>query len=561
MSAEPEIPKVEVPKLEESVTEDTPAPTTDDQNNQTPQVIDVEKLQHEFQESAKRYLVEQTAQVIVPSFAKWFDLSKIHDIEKKSLPDFFVEDGSGYKSSQDYKYIRDFIVNTFRLNPKEYLTITAVRRNLSGDVTNIIRIHQFLEQWGLINYQIDPKTKSSVLGPQYTGHFQITLDAPQGLVPFVPENAELTKATPSNVTKTDDLNNENIPTAKENELPLNLEIRRNVYATGEKKTNYKTNNIVHYSCSICGKDTTEVRYHNLKIKSYMYNPTSTINNASVLCEICYDQGLFPLSFHSSDFIQLKKTEEGEKWSEQEILLLLEGIEMFGTYEPPSSTGPVNVNANLNNQWDKISEHVATKTREQCIIKFIQLPIEDKFLTKLIKEENEKDTTKSVVSQSLVQDIAAKLVSTTEGREFILQNAEENLKHAQLEQTNLVNQVIELTLGKFNLKLKKIDELQANLLKYENQLNLERKQILLERWVQFEKISKLKESNPELSTVLDDLLKPVKINEIHKSVKQSNQTENGDDKMDVDESSNENDDNTSKLPVSVKEPKAYQFWSG
>lgn len=561
MSAEPEIPKVEVPKLEESVTEDTPAPTTDDQNNQTPQVIDVEKLQHEFQESAKRYLVEQTAQVIVPSFAKWFDLSKIHDIEKKSLPDFFVEDGSGYKSSQDYKYIRDFIVNTFRLNPKEYLTITAVRRNLSGDVTNIIRIHQFLEQWGLINYQIDPKTKSSVLGPQYTGHFQITLDAPQGLVPFVPENAELTKATPSNVTKTDDLNNENIPTAKENELPLNLEIRRNVYATGEKKTNYKTNNIVHYSCSICGKDTTEVRYHNLKIKSYMYNPTSTINNASVLCEICYDQGLFPLSFHSSDFIQLKKTEEGEKWSEQEILLLLEGIEMFGTYEPPSSTGPVNVNANLNNQWDKISEHVATKTREQCIIKFIQLPIEDKFLTKLIKEENEKDTPKSVVSQSLVQDIAAKLVSTTEGREFILQNAEENLKHAQLEQTNLVNQVIELTLEKFNLKLKKIDELQANLLKYENQLNLERKQILLERWVQFEKISKLKESNPELSTVLDDLLKPVKINEIHKSVKQSNQTENGDDKMDVDESSNENDDNTSKLPVSVKEPKAYQFWSG
>lgn len=561
MSAEPEIPKVEVPKLEESVTEDTPAPTTDDQNNQTPQVIDVEKLQHEFQESAKRYLVEQTAQVIVPSFAKWFDLSKIHDIEKKSLPDFFVEDGSGYKSSQDYKYIRDFIVNTFRLNPKEYLTITAVRRNLSGDVTNIIRIHQFLEQWGLINYQIDPKTKSSVLGPQYTGHFQITLDAPQGLVPFVPENAELTKAIPSNVTKTDDLNNENIPTAKENELPLNLEIRRNVYATGEKKTNYKTNNIVHYSCSICGKDTTEVRYHNLKIKSYMYNPTSTINNASVLCEICYDQGLFPLSFHSSDFIQLKKTEEGEKWSEQEILLLLEGIEMFGTYEPPSSTGPVNVNANLNNQWDKISEHVATKTREQCIIKFIQLPIEDKFLTKLIKEENEKDTTKSVVSQSLVQDIAAKLVSTTEGREFILQNAEENLKHAQLEQTNLVNQLIELTLEKFNLKLKKIDELQANLLKYENQLNLERKQILLERWVQFEKISKLKESNPELSTVLDDLLKPVKINEIHKSVKQSNQTENGDDKMDVDESSNENDDNTSKLPVSVKEPKAYQFWSG
>ena len=59
-----------------------------------------------------------------------------------------------------------------------------------------------------------------------------------------------------------------------------------------------------------------------------------------------------------------------------------------------------------------------------------LPIEDKFLTKLIKEETKRHN-KSVVSQSLVQDIAAKLISTTEGREFILQNAEENLKHAQL----------------------------------------------------------------------------------------------------------------------------------
>jgi len=34
------------------------------------------------------------------------------------------------------------------------LTVTACRRNLAGDVCAIIRVHAFLEQWGLINYQV-----------------------------------------------------------------------------------------------------------------------------------------------------------------------------------------------------------------------------------------------------------------------------------------------------------------------------------------------------------------------------------------------------------------------
>ena len=31
---------------------------------------------------------------------------------------------------------------------------TACRRNLAGDVCAIMRVHAFLEQWGLINYQV-----------------------------------------------------------------------------------------------------------------------------------------------------------------------------------------------------------------------------------------------------------------------------------------------------------------------------------------------------------------------------------------------------------------------
>lgn len=520
---------------------------------------DIEKLKQEFQEKAKNYLAEQTAHVVIPSFAKWFSLSEVHSIEKKSFPDFFVDPASSYKTPQSYKYIRDFIVNTFRLNPKEYLTVTAVRRNLSGDVTNIIRIHQFLEKWGIINYQIDPRTKPTVVGPQYTGHFQITLDTPEGLVPFVPANAQIIKKETTEQSNTPSLPSP-APEIKSEEtqaeLSLNLEIRRDVYATGDKKSTYKSNNLVQYACSICGKDATEVRYHNLKIKSYSYNPSSTINNASILCSLCFEQGLFPLNFTSSDFIQLQNNKKSAEWTEQEILLLLEGIEMFATYEAPNANGTIASNSNA--QWDKISEHVGTKTREQCIIKFIQLPIEDKFLTKLIREdESQKSSMKD--NAILVQEVVKKLIETKQGQDLLQDNSMKNLQESILEESNLINQVIELTLEKFNLKLQKLESLQENLIKIEEQLNLERKQVLIERWVQFEKIQKLKQQRPELTDILDDLIHPVRVTEINKSLNPVKNLDN-EDKMEVDEKQADEID-SEKLPISISQPKAYQCWSG
>ncbi|KAJ3353711.1 hypothetical protein HDU83_006428 [Entophlyctis luteolus] len=70
------------------------------------------------------------------------------------------------------------MVNCFRLNPGEYLGVTAVRRNLVGDVAGIVRIHAFLEQWGLINYQIEPDTRPSQVGPSFRGHFRVTANTP-----------------------------------------------------------------------------------------------------------------------------------------------------------------------------------------------------------------------------------------------------------------------------------------------------------------------------------------------------------------------------------------------
>lgn len=48
------------------------------------------------------------------------------------------------------------------------------------------RIHGFLEQWGIINYQVGGKGRSLALGPPPTNHFNVLVDTPSGLHPLAP---------------------------------------------------------------------------------------------------------------------------------------------------------------------------------------------------------------------------------------------------------------------------------------------------------------------------------------------------------------------------------------
>lgn len=106
-----------------------------------------------IESAARSNLIAQTHQIILPSYSTWFDMNAIHKIEKKSLPEWFNSRNRS-KTPATFKDTRDFMINTYRLNPAEYLTFTACRRNLCGDVCAIMRVHTFLESWGLINYQV-----------------------------------------------------------------------------------------------------------------------------------------------------------------------------------------------------------------------------------------------------------------------------------------------------------------------------------------------------------------------------------------------------------------------
>ena len=149
----------EMAGMDEDPKDENGSPEKDGEEGQTSQhangAADGQSLETKaaVESSAKAHLVAQNFAIVLPSYSTWFDMHVIHAIEKKALPEFF-NNRNRSKTPAVYKDYRDFMINTYRLNPAEYLTVTACRRNLAGDVCAIMRVHAFLEQWGLINYQV-----------------------------------------------------------------------------------------------------------------------------------------------------------------------------------------------------------------------------------------------------------------------------------------------------------------------------------------------------------------------------------------------------------------------
>ncbi|GHJ89317.1 hypothetical protein NliqN6_5719 [Naganishia liquefaciens] len=339
----------------------TPAPE-DEQTKDDPDAMeDDPQVLHNL---AVTYLAAQTHPLIIPSYASWFSFATIHPLERRSLPEFFSGKNRS-KTPAIYKDYRDFMMNTYRLNPSEYLTVTACRRNLAGDVGAIMRVHAFLEQWGLVNYQVDPETRPAPLGPPFTGHFRVTLDTPKGLQPLHPGTRP-----PANLPKPAKPAG---PAASSN-----LDLRKTIYSSSTVATRPLTPQEAQktineqaaelrsrsgpsakrtYTCDTCGTDCTRTRYHSLKDGQY------------TLCVACYTSGRFPATMHSGGFVRMDEeafkhalgSSTAAEWTDQETLLLLEGIEMY------------------DEDWDKVAVHVATRSKEQCVMHFLQLPIEDEYL--------------------------------------------------------------------------------------------------------------------------------------------------------------------------------------
>ncbi|KAM0445817.1 hypothetical protein ACHAPV_006741 [Trichoderma viride] len=329
------------------------------------------KTKEAFESAARDHLISQTHAIVLPSYSTWFDMNSIHEIERKAMAEFF-NNRNRSKTPAVYKDYRDFMINTYRLNPVEYLTMTACRRNLAGDVCAIMRVHAFLEQWGLINYQVDADQRPSHVGPPFTGHFKIICDTPRGLQPWQPAADPVVLEGKKN-RDTEEKANSSVP----NKGDLNLGIGRNIYEASAKGTPITKSEgqkngddisteegakapVAKVNCHQCGNDCTRIYYHSSQ-------SDARAKAKFDLCPNCFTEGRLPASHTSSMYSKVENPtytsilDRDAPWTDAEILRLLEGLERF------------------DDDWGEIAEHVGTRTREECVLQFLQLDIEEKYL--------------------------------------------------------------------------------------------------------------------------------------------------------------------------------------
>lgn len=145
--------------------------------------------------------------------------------------------------------------------------------------------------------------------------------------------------------------------------------------------------VVH--CNTCGVDCTNVYYRYEKT----IDPAVQTKGGPALqperCPRCFFEKHFPGTWSAKDFVKISNTDDPSaggvpepKWTDEEVLLLLEGLERF------------------DDDWNSVADHVQTKTREQCVMKFLQLEIEDKY------EEPEVPQESMSQSQKFIRDLGA-----------------------------------------------------------------------------------------------------------------------------------------------------------
>uniref|UniRef100_A0A0R3Q6C5 SWI/SNF complex subunit SMARCC2 n=1 Tax=Brugia timori TaxID=42155 RepID=A0A0R3Q6C5_9BILA len=277
-------------------------------------------------------VIEQTHYIIIPSYAAWFDYNAIHQIEKRGVPEFFNGRNKS-KSPEVYMAYRNFMIDTYRLNPFEYLSSTACRRNLGGDVCSILRVHSFLEQWGLINYQVDSEARPAPVAPPCTSHFMVLADTPMGIQPIQP--------TPN--------------------LAQLLEMVW--WFSRYVKIYYLVRSLIKLcDDKIANDEVKKEKDKKEKDKEKDDESTKDEGNVTVKIEKLGDAGL-KTDMYAKHLATMKMrgAAPNRDWTDQETLLLLEGLEMF------------------KDDWNKVADHVGSRTQDECIMRFLQLPIQDPYL--------------------------------------------------------------------------------------------------------------------------------------------------------------------------------------
>ncbi|KAL5209309.1 hypothetical protein ABZP36_004932 [Zizania latifolia] len=274
---------------------------------------------------------------VVPTFAGWFSWKEIHQVEKLMLPSFF--NGKSEKHTPGiYLGIRNFIMMKFHANPQLQLESKDLADLSIGEVDARQEVLKFLDHWGLINFHPFLPAGQEESKPE-EGHSNSHSDEKPSLLEqlfkFEPVQSYMVLLPKKGEAET--------PAPRPSLLP-DPALVEDVISAAEPS--------VEYHCNSCSVDCSKKRYHCRTQADFD------------LCSDCYNEGKFDIGMEKTDFILMDSSEvsgaSGTSWTDEETLLLLEALEIFG------------------GKWTEIAEHVATKTKDQCMLHFLQMQIEDRF---------------------------------------------------------------------------------------------------------------------------------------------------------------------------------------
>ncbi|XWS23702.1 hypothetical protein CRYUN_Cryun28dG0037700 [Craigia yunnanensis] len=233
---------------------------------------------------------------------------------------------------------RNHIVVKYMDNPEKRITVSDCQGLINGiNNEDLARIVRFLDHWGIINYcapapSHEPWNGGSYLREDPNGEVHVpsaALKSIDSLIKFDKPKCRLKAA----------------------DVYSSLSCHDDDFSDLDNRIRER---LSENNCSYCFQP----------IPTSYYQSQKEVD--TLLCTDCFHDGRFVSDHSSIDFVRVDSTKDygdldGESWSDQETLLLLETMEIH------------------NENWNEIAEHVGTKSKAQCILHFLRLPMEDGLL--------------------------------------------------------------------------------------------------------------------------------------------------------------------------------------
>lgn len=274
---------------------------------------------------------------LVPMHSDWFSPATVHRLERQAVPHFFSGKSPDH-TPEKYMECRNYIVAKYMENPEKRLAASDFQVLIVGiDGEDLNRIVRFLDHWGIINYctaapSREPWNGSSYLREDPNGEIHVPSAALKSIDSLIKFDKPKCKLKAADVYTSSSCHDDNVS-------DLDNRIRERL------SDNH---------CNYCSRPLPTVYYQSLKEVDIM------------LCSDCFHEGRYVTGHSSLDFTRVDSTKDyadldGESWTDQETYLLLEAMEIY------------------NENWNEIAEYVGTKSKAQCILHFLRLPVEDGLL--------------------------------------------------------------------------------------------------------------------------------------------------------------------------------------